>query len=44
MGGTSALPVLELRPEDLQDNILAAVRDTLTTVLEEEMVAESATT
>ena len=40
MGEESVLPILELRPEDLQDNILAAVGDTLTTLLEEELAAE----
>ena len=44
MGGTSGLPVPKLRPEDLQDNILAIVGDTLIVVLEKEMVVESAVT
>ena len=42
MGGTFALPIPELRPEDLQDNILAAIGDALTTLLEEELAAELA--
>ena len=40
MGETFALSILELRPEDLQDNILAAV-GVLTTLLEERLAAES---
>ena len=43
MGEEYALPIPELRPEDLQDNILAAVGDALTTLLEEELAAEAAT-
>ena len=43
MGEESALPILELRPEDLQDNILSTVGDDLTALLEEELVVESAT-
>ena len=42
MGGKSALLIPELRPEDLQDNILATVRDALTTLLEEELAAKVA--
>lgn len=40
MGETSALLILELKPEDLQDNILAAVGDALTILLEEELTTE----
>ena len=40
---TSALLILELRPEDLQDSILTAIGDTLTSLLEEELAAELAT-
>ena len=36
------LPIPELRPNDLQDNILANIGDTLITVLKEEMAAKSA--
>ena len=43
MGGTFALPTLELRLEELQDNILVAVGDALTTLLEEELSAKSTT-
>ena len=42
MGEESILPIPELRPKDLQDNILAAVGDALTTLLEEELAAEVA--
>ena len=42
MGEASALPILELRLEHLQDNILAAVGDALTTLLKEELAAKSA--
>ena len=42
IGEEFALPIPELRPEDLQDNILADVGDTLTTFLEEELAAEAA--
>ena len=42
MGGKSALLIPELRPEDLQDNILATVGDALTTLLEEELAAKVA--
>ena len=38
----SALSIPELRPKDFQDNILATVGDILTTLLEEELAAESA--
>ena len=41
IGGTSALPILELRSENLQDNILVTVGDALTVILEEELAAES---
>ena len=43
MGEESALPILELRLEDFQDNILAAVGDTLRTFLEEELAVEAVT-
>ena len=42
MGGEFTLPIPELRPEDLQDNILATIGDALTTLLEEELAAEAA--
>ena len=42
MGEASALPIPEFRSEDSQDNILAAVEDALTTLLEEELAAETA--
>ena len=42
VGGKSALLIPELRPEDLQDNILATVGDALTTLLEEELAAKVA--
>ena len=42
MSETSALLIPELRPEDVQDNILATVGDALTTLLEEKLTAESA--
>ena len=38
MGGTYTLLILDLRLEDLQDNILAVVGDAL---IEEELAAES---
>ena len=44
IGDFSTLPILELAPEDLQDNILADVGDALIIALAEEMAAESVTT
>ena len=42
VGETSTLPIPKLRPEDLQDNILAAIEDGLTIILEEELATELA--
>ena len=44
IGGSSTLSILELTLEDIQDNILAAIGDALTTALEEEMAVESTAT
>ena len=40
IGDSYALPILELKLEDLQDNILATIEDELTATLEA-LVAES---